>query len=85
MTTLLEKSFENVRNLIITQVMWFNVENLGFALSDGQSCIAGTKWHSTESFDFSQTKKVSKIECIIRKNESLILQINFFHREERLV
>jgi hypothetical protein len=35
MTTLGEKTWEELINLVITQVKWFNIEKISFALSDG--------------------------------------------------
>jgi hypothetical protein len=34
---------------------------------------------------FDPSKKITRIECIIDKNERCFLQINFYHHTERLV
>ena len=36
------------------------------------------------SHTFDPSKKITKIECILGKNEQKIRQINFYHHEERL-
>lgn len=54
-------------------------------LSDGESCKAGTKFEFTHSHTFNKNKKISKVDVIINKGEDLILQINFYSGEERLV
>ena len=54
------------------------------ALNDGQSCKAGD-WASTNSHIFDPTKKITRIEVIIGKLEYMIISINFFSGEERLV
>ena len=73
---------------------------INFTLSDGQTCTAGTFYVKNnretiretipddkldQSHTFDSAKKITKIETIIFKAESLLMQINFYHYEERLV
>ena len=59
---------------------------LEFTFNDGQKCKAGTEYGSDEeSHFFDPTKKITKIETFIDTDERSILQIHFYHHEERLV
>ena len=84
LTTLAENSWEELRNLKITQLHWFIIYSLGFTLSDGQTCKAG-KHDFQNSHFFDPTKKITRIECIIPEDEYWIFQIHFYHHQERLV
>ena len=57
---------------------------LGFTLNDGQSCKSGPDAF-TKSHIFDATLKITSIETILSNREWEIVQINFFHRKERLV
>ena len=78
------KSAEELRILAITEVKWFSWNTNGFTLIDGQWCQTGKK-DFTKSHTFDPTKKITRIDCIIHKHERLIIQIKFYHLEERLV
>ena len=84
MPALTGKSWQELRNLFFTQVQWYNNWAIGFTLSDGKTCKAGN-YGFTNSYFFNQTKKITRIECIIYNQEDYILQINFDHHGERLV
>ena len=57
---------------------------LSFTLSNGESCTArGSKVNKSQTFD--QNKKITKVEMIINKNESLIIRMNFYSGQETLV
>ena len=87
MIELTNKSLEEIRKLRITQVQWFGyVVTLKITISDGQTCKAGAP---TVNFDkshkFNPSKKITKVECIIKKCEDWIIQINFFSGKQKLV
>ena len=46
--------------------------------------MAGTK-DCKNIYIFDPSKKITRIECIIDKDEWEIIRINFYHYEERLV
>ena len=71
------KSMQELRNLAITQVFWNEWATIGFNLSDGQFCKAGTL-DFNKSYTVDPIKKITLIECVIRKNEYRIIQINFY-------
>ena len=79
MTKIGDKSWEELKNLTITQVEWDKEARLGFTLNDGQKIKIGTK-DFDESHTFDPTKKITRIECIIIA-ELIILQINFYHHQ----
>ena len=64
-TTLADQSYRELRNLRITQVLWNGNCTFGLTLSCGQSCQAGSKYDCDESHTFDQSKKITKVECII--------------------
>ena len=91
-------SARQLGTLTITQVKWRqnSLKLISFTLSDGQTCTAGTFYVNNygetipddkldQSHTFDPAKKITKIETIIFKAESLLMQINFYHYEERLV
>ena len=78
------KSFKELCNLAFQKVQWCGNATLGFVLNDGQSCKAG-KEDFNESHTFNPTKKITKVEVIIRKYEDIIIRINFYSCEEILL
>ena len=79
------KSVQALRNLQISQVQWLkNLYTLSFTLNDVQIGKAG-KDNLTESHTFDPAKKITRVQCIIGKDEYAIIQINFYHKYERLV
>ena len=62
----------------------YYTNTIGFTLNDGQTCKAGTE-DCNKSHSFDPTKKITKIEVIIYKHEKMIMQINFYHHQQRLV
>ena len=84
MPTLAIMSLQELRNLAITQVQWYGVNSLGFTLSDGKTCKAGTSYDFAKSHVFDKSKKITKIVIIVENSESLIDQIKFFSGEEVL-
>ena len=66
-------------------MQWFTFKTLGFTLSDGQTCKAGTQNECNKSHTFDTSKKITWVECIIWRDEWTILQINFYHYQQRLV
>ena len=78
------KSFKEVKNLRVTQVFWNGSQALGLAFNDGSACKAGTSGFKHQH-TFDPAKKITKIVCIIHKDEWYILQIHFYHNEEVLV
>ena len=78
-------SLQELRNLTITQVQWYgNIVSLGFTLSDGKNCRAGTSYDFNRSHVFDPSKKITKIVTTVNKYEDYITQINFFSGEELL-
>ena len=84
MPTLTHLSWQELRNLTITQVKWNGALTIGFTISDSQSCKAG-KENFINSHSFDQTKKITKVEVIIHKIEYHIIRINFYNHQQRLV
>ena len=87
--TLAIKSEKELRSLVITLVEWNNANAIKFTLSDGQSFQAG-KGNFTKSHTFDPTKKITRIEVVFgcylfSHDEWLILHINFYHHQKRLV
>jgi len=82
MTDIAEKNLEELNNLAITQVKSLGVSTLELTLNDGQSCRAGTLF--IESHKFDPKKKITRVECIIYKNEDDICRINFYSGAEIL-
>ena len=57
---------------------------LGLTITDSQNCTVGTdNFKNIHTFD--PTKKITKVECIINKDECYIIRINFYHHEKILV
>ncbi len=79
------KELINLTNLTIKKVEWNSMDTLGFTLSNGEYCEAGSLYKVEESHTFDQNKKITKVECIIYQNECDILQINFYSGQETLV
>ena len=69
----------------MTKVQWNSVYTLRCTLNDGQSCKAGISKDLNASYTFDPAKKITTIEHIINMAEAKIIQINFYHKEERLV
>ena len=61
-----------------------NLESFGLILTDGSSCKVGENYF-TNSHIFDPTKKITKIEVIISKDECHIIRINFYSVKELLV
>ena len=59
---------EERRDLKINQVYWGSNKTIGVGLNDGQHCKAGND-PAFNSYTFDPAKKITKIECIISKNE----------------
>ena len=49
MSTIANKSIEELRNLRISKVYWNTIYTLGMTLSDGTTCRAGTKYDFKDS------------------------------------
>ena len=77
------KSVPELRNLAINKVKQNCEYTLRFNLNDGQSCKAGP-YDCTKRHTFDPSKKITKVEVIIRNDEFMILRINFYHHGERL-
>ena len=54
-------------------------------MSDGQSCKVGTTYDFNNNYIFDPAKKITRIECIVHKSECEIMQMNFYHHQQRLV
>ena len=78
-------TLHELRNLKITEIMWFYSDTLGFKLSDGQNCTTGNYSEVNKSYVFDPSTKITKIECILDDDEFWFQQINFFHHKQRLV
>ncbi len=65
--------------------MYGYINTLEITLSNGESCTAGSKRKVNESHTFDQNKKITKVECIIDRNEDDILQMDFYSGQETLV
>jgi hypothetical protein len=61
------------------------MDTLGFTLSNGESCTAGSDCKVDENHTFDQNKKITKVEIIIREYEVDIIRINFYSGQETLV
>ena len=61
------------------------IATLQIILSNGESCTAGSAHKVNKSHTFDQNKKITKVECIIHKLESVIMRINFYSGQETLV
>ena len=85
MKKIAKKSVLELMQLRVTRVYWYHVYTLEFTLDDGLSCKAGSSFEINRSHYFDKTKKITQVQTIINKHENLIMQINFFHNEERLV
>ncbi len=67
---------------------WFilgGVLTLEITLSNGESCTAGSKYKVNKSHTFDPNKKITKVECIINKNEFFIIRMNFYSGQETLL
>ena len=80
-------SLEDIRDFKIMQVKWHHlIFALGFTLSDDQECKVGAGIRDfTNSHIFDPTKKITKVEVIIKADERYIIRMNFYHHTERLV
>ncbi len=59
------QSRKKLNKISIIKVECYYLDTLGFTLSNGESCTAGSdrkvdRWHT-----FDQNKKITKVECII--------------------
>ena len=84
MRTIGDKSLQALSKLTIKEVSWNNIYSIGFTLSDDQTCKA-EKYAFTNNYIFDQAKKITRVEVIIRNDEFMILRINFYHQQQRLV
>ncbi len=64
---------------------WYGVATLEITLNNGESCTAGSDCKVNESHTFDSNKKIAKVECIIDKDDSYIIRINFYSGQETLV
>ncbi len=60
------------------------INTLEITLSNGESCTAGSTYKVENSHKFDPNKKITKVECIIEKNEWHILQMNFYSGQETI-
>jgi hypothetical protein len=67
------KELISLTNLTIKKVEWLYIVTLNFTLSNGDSCTAGSSDKVNKSHTFDQNKKITKVECIISKNEYYIM------------
>jgi len=61
MKTLVEKSWQVLRNFVVTKVQWNSIATFGIALIDGQNCKAGTEYDFNNSYSFDSAKKITRI------------------------
>ncbi len=83
MAILTKKSFEEIKNLQITKIEAHvaNICTFGMTLSDGSACKAGTEYPNYNlCFKIDPDKPIAKIEIIMRKDEIMLGQINFFDK-----
>jgi hypothetical protein len=67
---------------------WYSVGviyTLEITLSNGESCTAGSYYEVDDNHTFDPNKKITKVECIIHKDEWCILRMNFYSGQETLV
>ena len=84
MKTLANKSFQELRNLAITQVYCNDILSFGFTLNDGSVCRDEPgNYNFFHTFD--PALKITSIEHIFFKDEFRILQMNFYSGDELLV
>ena len=84
MKTLANKSFQELRNLAITQVYCNDILSFGFTLNDGSVC-KDERGNFNFFHTFDPVSKITSIEHIFYKDEFRILQMNFYHHKKRLV
>ncbi len=84
-TKLERKSLKELRNLFLAKCKWEETFSIGFTLSNGNSCLAGTSYEVINRYTFDPKKKITRIEATIRPDEWQIHQINFYSGEELLV
>ena len=83
MAILTKKTFEELKNLNITKIEAYVdcIDTLGMTLSDGSACKAGTcNPNYNTSFNIDPTKPIANIEMIMRQDEGILGQINFFDK-----
>ncbi len=85
MTKIINQSYLELKNLHLKTVEWHGSIKFGLKLSSGDSCTAGSYYKTNNSHTFVPEKNITKVECIINKNESCIDQINFYSGDELLV
>ena len=78
------KNMQDLQNLTITQVQWKSNSTIGFTLNDGQNCKVGRRDFS-RSHTFDPAKKITRVETLIHKDEDVIIQIYFYHHQQKLV
>ncbi len=61
------------------------IRTLEITLSNGESCTAGSSNKVKKWYIFDPNEKITKVECIIHKDEEYILQINFYSGQGTLV
>ena len=86
-----DNTFIDYRKLAIQEVKWsieywsIVLNTLAFTLSNGESCNAGSKYEFNHSHTFDRNKKITKVEVIMRYNETCIIRMNFYSGKKRLV
>jgi hypothetical protein len=83
MENLFNKSIKEMRKMTFKKIVWLGMNYLEFTLNDGQFCKAGKEKDFDRKFMISHTfnpsKKITKIEVIIDRDEYIMCQI---HKEE---
>ena len=89
MENLFNKSIKEMRKMTFKKIDWLGMNYLKFTLNDGQFCKAGNEKDFDRKFMVSHTfdpsKKITKIEVIIDRDEYIMCQIHFYHKEEIIV
>ena len=75
-------TLDQLTKLTITKVQWYQdyCHILGFTMSDGQTCKAGTNCDYNNSFDFCADIKIVKVEFFLT-NDKYMGQINFYGKD----
>ncbi len=79
------QSRKKLNKISINKVEWYSIYTVGFTLSNGDHCSAGSYFKVNESHTFDQNKKITKVECIIKNDEDYIIRMNFYSGQETLV
>ena len=88
METLAEKTWKELRGLTISTAfwnLWGNEKYAIFKLNDGQFCQINYQ-DDISKFEpnFDQTKKITKIDSVMRFDDYRIIQMNFYHQQQKL-